>query len=349
MAVASPETRFPLAAPRSILRAGEWWEHKLAGVLATGYLTAVFADAPLTSVLGTLLLALGTLVPGAVYVSVINDLTDLADDARAGKHNRLAGRSPAAVLLVLVACLTAGWSLLVLTGGGSVRALLIYGGAWIAFTAYSVPPVRLKARGAAGALADAAGASLFPHLLVAVLVLDATPAGNDGRWVVLVGAWALAAGIRGAVWHQLGDVAADARAGVTTFAIAHPAMARRVGLGAFVVEAAALVTLLVVAGAWLALAALVLYGALERLRFRCWGVAVLVVAPPPADLPAGRGYRIVLHDYAIALLPVAVLAQAAFRDASDASVLAVHLILFPVTIAICLRDAWRAGELVIRR
>lgn len=327
-----------LAAARSIPRAGEWWEHKLAGVLATGYMTAIFAGVPLQSVVGALALALGTLLPGAIYVSVVNDLTDLADDERAGKHNRLAGRSRAAAVLVLAACLATGWSLLAVAGG-SPGAVLAYGGAWIAFTAYSVPPVRLKARGTAGALADAAGASLFPHVFVAALVLDATPVGNDVMWLVLVGTWSLAAGIRGAVWHQLGDVAADTTAGVMTFAVAHRSTARAAGVGAFVVEASALVTLIVVAGAWLALATLPAYASLEYLRHRR-GVPMLVVSPVPADAPTERGYRIVGHDYATALLPVALVVQAAITDATDVGVMVAHLVLFPVTPATCLRDAW---------
>lgn len=345
--MASLKTRGPLAAARSILRAGEWWEHKLAGVLATGYLTALFADVSLHSVIGPLLLALSTLLPGAIYVSVVNDLTDLADDECAGKHNRLAGRSRAAAVLVLAACLACGWSLLAV-GGGSPRALLAYGGAWIAFTAYSVPPVRLKARGAAGALADAAGASLFPHLFVAALVLDAAPAREDVMWLVLVGTWAMAAGIRGAVWHQLGDVAADAASGVTTFAVAHARTARVTGVGAFVVEASALVTLIVVAGAWLALAALPAYAALEYLRHRD-GVPMLVVGAVPADAPVERGYRIVGHDYAIALLPVALVVQAAATDAIDVVVMVAQLVLFPVTLATCLRDGWRLRPGRLRR
>lgn len=337
--MATLRTRSAFAPARSILRAGEWWEHKLAGVLATGYLTAIFADVPLTSVAGQLALALATLAPGAVYVSVVNDLTDLADDARAGKRNRLAGRSRARALLVLVACLAAGWSLLVLAGAGSLRALLFYGGAWLAFTAYSVPPVRLKARGAAGTLADAAGASLFPHLFIAALVLDEAPVRNDVTWLVLVGTWAMAAGIRGAVWHQLGDVAADTTAGVTTFAVAHPRAARVAGVGAFVVEAPALVTLIVVAGAWLALGTLPAYAALEYLRHR-HGVRMLIVCPVPADAPIERGYRIVGHDYATALLPVALVLQAAMTDATDLGIMVAHLVLFPVTPTTCLRDAW---------
>src|SRR6185503_20264135 len=80
---------------RRVVRAGEWWEYKLAPILGVFYATAFTLHVPLTSLWRSALVTLLALAPGAAYVSVINDLTDLDDDRAAGKANRFEGRSRA--------------------------------------------------------------------------------------------------------------------------------------------------------------------------------------------------------------------------------------------------------------
>jgi 4-hydroxybenzoate polyprenyltransferase len=75
------------------MRVSDWWEDKLAPILGTGYATACFAGAPLLDVAGGLALVLFALIPGAVYVGLLNDLTDREDDRAAGRPDPLAGRS----------------------------------------------------------------------------------------------------------------------------------------------------------------------------------------------------------------------------------------------------------------
>jgi len=78
-----------------LARAGQWWDYKLAPIFAAFYASALVLQTPVSSLgwgLAQLFLAM---VPGAAYVSLINDLTDEADDRAAGKPNRMAGRSAA--------------------------------------------------------------------------------------------------------------------------------------------------------------------------------------------------------------------------------------------------------------
>ena len=215
-------------------------------------------------------------------------------------------------------------------------ALAVYAASWIAFSAYSIAPLRLKARGVAGALADATGATLAPQLLVVVVVFGAVDAPLDAWWLAVVGVWALALGLRGAIWHQLTDVAADARADVATFARRRPERVRGAWIVAlFAVELAAFAAILALAGNWLAVALVAVYVLVERARTRLWGVRVVVTAPA-AD------YRIAMHEYYVVLYPLAFLLALATRDAAALALLAAHLALFPRTAGRLALDAARA-------
>lgn len=304
------------------LRADEWLEPKLAPILGTCYATASIVGQPLTDVWPALVLGIAALLPGAVFVSVVNDLTDLEDDRRAGKHNRLAGRSRRLAGAVIAACLAAGLAIGLLAWRDDAAAAGLYAAAWLAFSLYSVPPFRLKARGLAGALADAMGAHLFPHLLVALVVFREAGEPVAGWWLALVGAWSLALGVRGALLHQLGDVEADRRAGVRAFGALHPRLARQLGaFVAFPIELAAFGAMLVASGNAPAVCLLALYVALERMRVRTYGIRIAVVTPSPRA-------RVAMQSYYVAIYPLAFLLTAAIDHPADALILGAHLLLF---------------------
>jgi 4-hydroxybenzoate polyprenyltransferase len=319
-----------IASVRVASRAGEWWEDKLAPILGTGYATAAFAGAPLIDSAGELALVLVALVPGAVYVSLLNDLTDRDVDRLAGKWNRIDGRSPRAWWAGVAACLGAALAISAIAWRDDPWTLLFYGAAWVAFALYSVPPVRLKARGAFGVLADAAGAQLFPHLLMVAAVLAAAGRQLDASLVAAVGCWAFASGVRGALWHQLSDRAADVSAGLRTFGSTRPDLARR--LGAYVVfplELIAFAALLVLASGVLAALLMPAYALLEYRRTRRWGARIVVVTP-------AEPYRIAMQEYYVAIFPLAFLVSTTLEQPGAALVLAAHLLLFhqtPVRIA----------------
>jgi hypothetical protein len=271
--VPTPATQRNTAGVAAAARAGEWWEHKLAPVAATGYATAWLVHAPLGRTTSAIAVTVGAVAICATYVSILNDLTDLESDARAGKPNRLAGRSRPGAVAVLTGCVAVGAAIAAVNWRDDPLALAAYAASWIAFTAYSVPPLRLKARGFAGALADATGAELGPRLLAAAAVLAAAGAPADVAWLACVFVWALSSGLRGAIWHQRRDAAADARAGIATFARTRPrAVSGPAITGLFAVEVAALGALLIIAGDLLAIAALAAYAMLVLLRARLLGV-----------------------------------------------------------------------------
>ncbi|GAB2865727.1 UbiA prenyltransferase family protein [Hymenobacter ruber] len=303
-------------------RASEWWAYKFAPILATAYATAAFTQVPLWPLLFRLLLLLLALTVGATYVSLLNDWTDRADDATAGKANRLAGQSGRMVLVALVGCAMAGLALGRYFWTLFPWAAIFYLGAWVAYSLYSLPPLRLKARSIWGLLADTAGAHLFPQLLTAALVSRWAGAEPSGQWLAAVGTWALGCGLRNILWHQLGDAANDAQAGVGTFVVRFGAPAgRRLAMAALMLEVAGLVLLLYLLRQPLAYLALGLYGGLTLLRIRVWRQPVVVAQPRP-------GQHILLNEYYEIYYPLALLLAQVWRYPNDAWVLALHGVLF---------------------
>src|ERR1700679_2128794 len=75
------------------IRTHDWWEYKIPPLLATAYATALLLRITFPQLWPLLLLDLFAILPAAAYVSVLNDITDQKDDLRAGKTNRMAGKS----------------------------------------------------------------------------------------------------------------------------------------------------------------------------------------------------------------------------------------------------------------
>lgn len=313
-----------------LIRAGEWWEYKLVPILSASYATALLLRVPITSIATVLLVLLASMVPGAVYVSVINDVTDADDDARAGKRNRAAQRSRATIALVLAASI----------GGGLVFCWLwrhdppllgCYLAAWLAFSLYSLPPFRLKSRGLAGLVCDASGAHLFPTLVAVLLTFRGAHRPVAVWWIAAVGVWAFTYGIRGILWHQLGDVEADRASGVRTFASLHARAAAAGGTFiAFPIECIALVAMLVQLREPLPFVALAVDAAVAWTRVRLWATRAVIVVPKPR-------FFIVQHEFYDVFYPLALLVASAIRFPRDAIVIVVHFTLFPIL-------AWRTAR-----
>jgi len=315
------------------VRAYDWWEFKLSPIFATAYATASLSGQPIAPLWPLLLLALAALAPGAAYVSLINDLTDIRDDLASGKSNRMVGKSRAFVALALACCLAPGLAVS-LYWRDDPLLLSLYLAAWVAFSLYSLPPVRLKARGFLGLLADASGAHLFPTLLVVSLVHRWRAEPVEAVWFAAVAVWSLCLGLRGNLWHQLSDLPNDEKTGLRTFARRHK-ITRLNRLGNFVIfpaEAAAFAVMLWRLGSPLAFVLLGLYALLEWSRSSWWKMNLVIVAPK-------ERFHIVMLEYYEAFFPLAVLLASAAAHPYDALVLAAHLLLFPKRATQTVKDA----------
>ncbi|TXE12205.1 UbiA family prenyltransferase [Algoriphagus aquimarinus] len=199
-------------------RTTDWWEPKITLVVSIGLLAIyLYGNEASYSVIGFLLLLLLSISIGAVYVSLINDFTDLKDDFKVGKKNRLQGFSRVQQLLLIF---TSAVGVLFFTylfwpyGIGS-RFLLA---AMVVYTLYSFPPIRLKARGLLGVLADAFGAHVFPAMGIFALLSEFLIQSIDWVALMLIGFWSLVYGVRGILSHQYLDLEFDKSVGIKTFA-----------------------------------------------------------------------------------------------------------------------------------
>ncbi len=318
------------------IRADVWWEHKLALILGSGYATAFYLRVSLWHLLPTYLLTLLALAIAATYTSLINDLSDLTIDRAVGKRTGLAGRSRGLAVAAVAAACCAGAAVGFVGWRHDGGAAACYAGVWLAFSLYSIPPFRLKLRGFAGVMADAVGAGLFPHLIIAFAVFHAAGKSVQVLWMLLLGAWALAHGVKSAIIHQLDDVEADTKLDLRTFARLHPELSRR--LGAFVVfpiEVTAFLAVLLWARNWLALALLPAYALLEFFRADRRRLNIRVISPAPQRVIAMHGYYVVVY-------PVAFVLAATARHHRDVLVLVVHTVVFPRAIASTVADGCRA-------
>jgi 4-hydroxybenzoate polyprenyltransferase len=325
-----------------LVRAAEWWEYKLVPIVAAFYATAIFLRVTLFALWPAALMLLLSMMPGAAFVSVINDYSDREEDRIAGKPNRMSNVPPGLVAALIA--ITAGAGLLFSWLWHDDPLLLdCYVAAWVAFSIYSLPPFRFKSRGFAGVLCDACGSALFPTLVAVLLVFRAAARPLDMVWLAIIAAWALAFGLRGILWHQLMDVENDRTAGVRTFATRHPSrfVARAGALIVFPIELIAFAIVLERLRAPWTLAALVFYAFVSALRMHIWGLAPVIVA-------ARANYFLVLHEYYIVFFPLALLLTAALRNAIDFAALAAHIVLFPGQLSRTLRDLWNLRPGVLR-
>src|SRR5438477_7708376 len=91
-----------------LVRAGDWWQYKLAPAVALFVATALVKREALLPLWPAAALLLVALAVCAAYVSVVNDLADRADDVAAGKPNRQLGYPRGPVLALLVSTIAAG-------------------------------------------------------------------------------------------------------------------------------------------------------------------------------------------------------------------------------------------------
>ena len=170
------------------------------------------------SAVAALTLFLVAIVGIAGFGHVLNDAFDVEADRRRGAYNIVAGRKShriAALFVLLLVLSSLPW--LWLPASPFVLALLAL--EFALFAAYSIPPVRLKGRGLAGALTDAVYAYTVP-VTVSLLVFGQLGKIRTPLWLALViGGWTVMTGLRQILTHQLEEASRDQLSGDSTFAV----------------------------------------------------------------------------------------------------------------------------------
>lgn len=314
----------------------EWWEFKVVPAMAAAYLTALAIGVSVWTIIPDLGLLIAALIPGAVFVSVLNDLADKTEDAVAGKANRQAGTGLAAPVILIGLSLLAG-SFFVWIWRDNIFLQIVYILAWLAYALYSVAPFRLKDRGLAGVLCDAIGANVVPAMLGALIVARAAQIALAPYWLPAIGGWALAFGLRGILWHQIGDIAYDQKSGTRTF-VARAGIERSMQWARWVIFPVETIcmTVLIATSGWVAGAfatlALLAYAHFVRVRLDRFEMQIGLVKPRP------RGIML-MQEYYDVFLPIALLMAASVLDVRALAALILHGVLFPVRWRQLLADA----------
>lgn len=313
-----------------LTRAGEWWDYKIVPGMAVLYATAFRSGATLSSLLITVAVYLVALIAGATFVGALNDIADRDDDRRAGKTDRIGPDSRLSWLLIVLS-VSAG-SVLLWTFADRPFLFWTYAAGWIAFCAYSVPPVRLKGRAALGLICDATGAHVVPALLAVALASDGGIKAGDA-WPFAVAIWSFFYGVRGIIGHELADEEFDRRVNLQTFVVRFGAAFSRslVRWVFFPIELVALATLVVLIGSPFVVVALVGGLAFQSVKVRRYGLR-------PVLTNASHGQTIILSDFYIVFLPLSLLVALGWRIPPLALLIPLHMLLFPTYFGIVVRE-----------
>ena len=202
-----------LARVRAAVRWDEWYASKLP--FAWTACASAAASSPLrdAAILRRTAAVIVFTCLCAAFGYVANDHADRECDRSAGRLTPVTGLAEPAALLVLAGLAAAALGALAVAGTSPAAAAAAVTALALS-AAYSLGPLRLKQRGAAGVWSAAAAQRTLP-VLVAFAALR--PLGAE--------AWAFAAvaqlaGIRWMLVHQVADAANDRRAGVATYVAA---------------------------------------------------------------------------------------------------------------------------------
>lgn len=305
-------------------RHSEWWEYKLVPLLAISYATMQVSQLEWEAVNQKLLFSLLAIVIGAIYVSVINDITDINEDRIAGKVNRMASIAPIYRMTIVAVCLALG----IFCGCliyPDILGLFFYIMAWIAFSIYSIPPVRLKKRGIWGVLCDAMGAHLFPTLFIVSTLAPLTNSTTSLWWYFVVGIWSFAYGLRGILWHQFFDRDNDLKSGTNTLASKqNPRDFVPQEASIFIIEVTAYSAIFIATlNIWTA-AALVIYIVLVLIRTVSFKYRISLIITP-----TGVPHQILMNDLYLVFFPLSLLLTLAIAHPNGWIYLCGHLLLFP--------------------
>ncbi len=307
-----------------IIRVSEWWEYKFTPIIGTVFATAVLLNPPLILLLQYLLVLIISLVPGAAYVSILNDLTDIEDDKKAGKSNNFINNSIFKGYILLGICLLLG---LIVCSFLDKYSLIFYLSAWIIFTLYSLPPIRLKNRGFLGVIADASGANMFPQLFAVALLTEWMNKQIDYTWLSIISIWSLFWGIRVIIWHQLKDRTNDFKSGVKTFVqkVRLQTVINLCRRFTFPIEITFFIGILVYTNNFLSLFFIIFYAFGEWLRYKLWKTEVSIIN-------ASNEYRLVMDEYYNVFFPISFILLMVIISPLMLILLLIYLILFPARI-----------------
>lgn len=324
-------------------RSNDWWEFKIPPLLAIGYATCFVINLPVYEAATRLLFLLASLLIGAIYVSIINDVTDVNEDLACGKANRMSKFSPS-VRYIFPLFFVIGGVIFGYFFRDDIISLVLYSLSWISFSLYSINPFRFKKRAILGLLCDAAGSHLFPSLLMVSSITHFSGQDINYVWISTVGIWAFCYGLRGILWHQFIDRDKDIQVGLNTFASnVTPNSFKFRARTITIIELLALCIMISFITSPIVLVFILLCFLLLYIRIFYYKNKIIEIIPPQTG-----DYHILLSEYYQLLLPVSILLSDAVRNPLSWILLALHLVIFPKITRDTLRDLYAGCRILLK-
>lgn len=282
------------------IRANQWWHFKV-NIFVTYILLAGLGitSHPTNQQAFLWFCFLLALLPGATYVSLINDYSDYHHDRLANKISGIDLIGKQRSLIFIVVSLAFGLlfgALLPI----SIKARFFYAAAYIAFSMYSLPPIRLKNRGILGIVADASGAHLFPILFLFAAIQQHY---FDAITATLIGINVVCFGLRGILWHQFADKQNDLQAGVKTLVTSYNnSRLKQLAFLLLILEIAAFLTYIIYQQHYFILLSLLAYALYLFIIHRFLRIELVV-----AVVQYSNGWTFLMGAYYQLFLPLALL------------------------------------------
>ena len=147
--------------PAKPFRAEDWWKSKASALMGFVYLFALWFDIPFLVFIPLSVFSIAVIMGFASFGYIVNDFFDKEKDRQAGKKNFLLDKSPAyqtGLILATLIFICFPWFYL----PAALYSYILIGIQISLFLIYSVPPFRLKERGAAGLAVDASVCACGP-------------------------------------------------------------------------------------------------------------------------------------------------------------------------------------------
>ena len=304
------------------IRGIEWWEYKIAPLLGISYFFIYKYDIGFIDGLINIAVILLSLIPGAIYVSVLNDITDIEIDILANKNNRMANLSITYRYTFLLVSLLCGF-LSILLFYQNAYAIVFYFLSYFSFTLYSLKPFRFKERKILGTFADALGSQVFPSLFIACLMAPNLEHSFFELFVIAI--WSLCFGLRGILWHQFSDLKNDIQSGITnTVSGWTKKNISRIEFIISFVEILSFLLLIYLTGfRGFILTFLIFIVYLFLLKYKFGAILILIKSPP------NKNYSLPLNEFYQIFLPITLLSAISIEQALYLILFTIHLILFP--------------------
>ncbi len=308
-----------------LVRPRAWWFNKVP--LSVSLVLLLLDGRPFSAGALTVLAAV-VLAVCAVgnYGYALNELYDVAEDARSGRTNAAAALGSRR-MWVIVGSSALCAAAFAAAGAGAPGAILTLLELCLPL-AYSVPPLRVKERKWLGVCADGLAAHAYPAVLALLAVTHWSLRPVTLALAVCVAVWSAAAGLRGILSHQLHTADQDRNAGLRTVVhdLGRGRVEKLVVAALLPLEVAAFGGALVACSTgvvvWLFVAAYLIYEAfktasgrfgvtafrpqgqrylpfVEESFYKAWGPLVLALDAARADLV----YLLVVPAYALLFRP----------------------------------------------